>query len=281
MRKTHPIFRILAIVLILASLGMVALPWISLSNYGNSEYETYYQIGKDFLDLISSHRTIDDGVLAPLFGVAAILIVITAILGFILAALRVRWGGVPYFVASLLNLGYFIYLMTYINDQARMNLAHLEIGAILCPAFALIAMILLFIPDNTARPAVAGGYAPVPPRVTTWTCPNCGTILADRERFCPNCGNSRAVTPASNPGPAPTVQRCASCGATLEKGASFCPNCGSPVGGARPAAAYSAPRTPTYTAPSAPRTPTYTAPSAPQPQNPAPNGFHSAGDDDL
>ena len=64
MRKTHPIFRILAIVLILASLGMVALPWISLSNYGNSEYETYYQIGKDFLDLISSHRTIDDGVLA-------------------------------------------------------------------------------------------------------------------------------------------------------------------------------------------------------------------------
>ena len=271
MTKTNPIFRILAIVLILASLGMVALPWISLSNYGNSEYETYYQIGKDFLDLISSHQTIDDGVLAPLFGVAAILIVITAILGFILAALRVRWGGVPYFVASLLNLGYFMYLMTYINDQARMNLAHLEIGAILCPAFALIAMILLFIPDNTARPvsagAYGGGYAPAP-RAATWTCPGCGTILADRERFCPNCGKARAVTAPA----APAVQRCAACGSTLEKGASFCPNCGSPVGGARPAA-------PTYTAPG---TPSFTAPSAPQPRNPAPGGaFHSAGDDDL
>ncbi len=283
MRKTNPIFRILAIVLILASLGMVALPWLSVSAYGYTETESYLDLISEFVDTIddSGFDFITENTQSLLFAIATILLVITAILSIILAACGVRGGGIPFFVSSLLCVGYFIYAVSEANHQLGMNIVHIGIGAILCAVFALVAMILLFIPDNTARPAVAGGYAPVPPRVTTWTCPNCGTILADRERFCPNCGNSRAVTPASNPGPAPTVQRCASCGATLEKGASFCPNCGSPVGGARPAAAYSAPRTPTYTAPSAPRTPTYTAPSAPQPQNPAPNGFHSAGDDDL
>lgn len=284
MRKTNPIFRVLAIVLILASLGMVALPWLSVSAYGYTETESYLDLISEFVDTIddSGFDFITENTQSLLFAIATILLVITAILSIILAACGVRGGGIPFFVSSLLCAGYFIYAVSEANRQMGMNLVHIGIGAILCAVFALIAMILLFIPDNTARPATAGayggGYAPVPPRVSTWTCPKCGTILADRERFCPNCGNSRAVTPAPNPGPAPAVQRCASCGATLEKGASFCPNCGSPVGGARPAAAYTAPRTPSYPAPSAP---SYPAPSAPQPQDPAPKGFHSAGDDDL
>ena len=270
MTKTNPIFRILAIVLILASLGMVFLKWM----YTVYSYYDMSDLVVQQIDYLGFGDALElEGNL--IFFIATIVLLLTGILAIILAAGGVRGGGVPYFLATIFAFVVILYAMDWHID-------YMGVGAWLCVAFALVAMILLFIPDNTARPATAGayggGYAPVPPRVSTWTCPKCGTILADRERFCPNCGNSRAVTLAPNPGPAPAVQRCASCGATLEKGASFCPNCGSPVGGARPAAAYTAPRTPSYPAPSAP---SYPAPSAPQPQDPAPKGFHSAGDDDL
>ena len=52
MRKTNPIFRILAIVLILASLGMVALPWLSVSAYGYTETESYLDLISEFVDTI-------------------------------------------------------------------------------------------------------------------------------------------------------------------------------------------------------------------------------------
>ena len=257
MKKTNPIFRVLAVVLILASLGMVFLPWMTVSAFGYSQSGTYYELVEALIEAVKNFGidAITETAQQTLLAIAVILLVITAILGIILAACGVRGGGIPYFIASLLNLGFIIYMVIYANNEMGMNIAHLGIGAILCPVFALAAMILLFIPDNAgARPAYGGAYggaAPLKASPSTWTCPSCGTILADRERFCPNCGSARKVTPPPAPAPAPVAPvtrapagwTCPGCGAKLKDSQKFCPNCGTrqpekaaPAAPARPAA---------------------------------------------
>ena len=276
MKKTHPVGRALAAVFALASMGMIFLSWLS-------SYASYWDLLEPMLDYLKYAVQETETLI---FLIITAVFVVTGITAVICACTGAKGGVFPHIISALAAAGYFVYAISEMGG----GLGDLGVGGWLCVGFAVAAFICMFIPDNAgARPAYGGAYggaAPVKASPSTWTCPKCGTILADRERFCPNCGNSRAVTPAPNPGPAPAVQRCASCGATLEKGASFCPNCGSPVGGARPAAAYTAPRTPSYPAPSAPSytapsAPSYPTPSAPQPQDPAPKGFHSAGDDDL
>ena len=47
-------------------------------------------------------------------------------------------------------------------------------------------------------------------------CPNCGNILKENAKFCPECGTK-------------VVKSCSSCGAPLEDGAKFCSQCGEKV----------------------------------------------------
>ena len=261
MTKTHPIFRILAIVLILASLGMVFVNWMS------TDYSYYERADMIFgeAELIGFGNAMEreDNLI---FFIATLLLLLTAILGIVLIALGLRFGGIPCFVGSLFSFFVVLYALQW-------KLEYMGLGAWLCVGFALLAMILAFLPDTRAKAAVPGA---APPRPSTWTCPKCGTILADRERFCPNCGNSRAVNPASA-APVTPVLRCAACGATLGKSSAFCPNCGASVRAAAPAApvaparpaAPAAPVAPTRSAPPAapayapPRAPGYSPPSAP------------------
>lgn len=50
-------------------------------------------------------------------------------------------------------------------------------------------------------------------------CPNCGTEVKQGSKFCPNCGN------AMNP-PEPKSVKCPSCGTQIDSNVKFCPNCG-------------------------------------------------------
>ena len=158
MKRTNVIFRILAIVLILASLGMVALPWYNYHADFYTESVPYSTVIVSFVESIGDNGVDFIAESAPrmLLAIATVLLVITAVLAIVLAACGVRGGGIPFFAASLLCLGCFIYNMSLTNSEAYSylgkNVVSLGIGAILCPVFALIAMILLFIPDNTARP---------------------------------------------------------------------------------------------------------------------------------
>ena len=111
MKKTKPLFRILAIVLILASLGMLALPWYDYHADFYTESVSYSSIIVSFVESIGDNGVdfIAESTPRMLLAIATVLLVITAILAIVLAARRVRGGGIPFFVASLLCLGCFIY----------------------------------------------------------------------------------------------------------------------------------------------------------------------------
>lgn len=197
MIKAHPISRALAFVLILASLGMLFLPWVTVSYRGESESESYYEFIEEAVESIEEYGFDEfmESKGATLFLIATILLLVTAILSIILAACGLRGGGIPFFVGTLPCLAFAIYFVTDMNKKYGMNLLHIGYGAILCVAFALAAMILLFIPDNSGGYGGVrvgyggyGGGAPARPVSAACTCPNCGSPLRRGESFCPNCG---------------------------------------------------------------------------------------------
>jgi RNA polymerase subunit RPABC4/transcription elongation factor Spt4 len=61
-------------------------------------------------------------------------------------------------------------------------------------------------------------------------CKNCGNLLKEEAKFCPNCGCAVPVQAAYEQVPRkeeiPVTAPCKNCGAALKEGAKFCPNCG-------------------------------------------------------
>ena len=138
---------------------------------------------------------------------------------------------------------------------------------------------------GTGKPGAAPTAAPMPARPTApaagpvpmrnsagWSCPRCGALLDDRQKFCPRCGTGKpgaapapaprpapaaAPRPAAVPRPAPAPETaprratagwtCQTCGAVLQEKQRFCPNCGTgrpeeaPAASAAPAAPAAAP----------------------------------------
>lgn len=53
----------------------------------------------------------------------------------------------------------------------------------------------------------------------TVVCSKCGTHIPEGSKFCPNCGNPMEAPKAEN-------KKCPNCGAEVSAGTKFCPNCG-------------------------------------------------------
>ena len=51
------------------------------------------------------------------------------------------------------------------------------------------------------------------------SCPKCGTLVPQNNKFCPNCGASMQQQTAN-------VIKCPKCGTEVKEGSRFCPNCG-------------------------------------------------------
>ncbi len=156
MKRANPLFRILAIVLILASLGMSFLPWLvpgrefaylpgeSMFELIKSFWEATKELMKDGFDLSKSTTT------DILVGAVMVLFLVTALLGIVLAALGLRWGGIPYAVASLgLLVTFCLYYLKYSNEYLYLNFGvrpfHVGVGAILFAVLAVAAAVCLFL----------------------------------------------------------------------------------------------------------------------------------------
>jgi hypothetical protein len=166
MKKANPTFRVLAVVLLLASLGMSFLPWLvpgrefadlpneSIFDIARSYWETTKKMMADGFDL-SKSTTAD-----ILFSAAMILVLVTAILGIVLAACGLRWGGIPYAVfAVILTAVFFFYFLKYGNSYFYQHFGvrpfHMGIGAILFALLAIAAALCLLLPKKAAVPAEA------------------------------------------------------------------------------------------------------------------------------
>ncbi len=166
MKKASPTFRVLAVVLLLASLGMIFLPWMSpgkdyaflggLSCYElvKSFWEATKELMKDGFDL-SKSTTAD-----ILAGTVMVLLAVTALLGLVLAAFGLRWGGIPYAAAGLLFavLFYFYYLRnfnTMLLQYYGISPFRIGIGLVLFPLLAIAAALCLLLPKKAAVPAEA------------------------------------------------------------------------------------------------------------------------------
>ncbi len=123
--------KILAAILILASVAMVFLDWLDA-----------YVIGITFIDFLK--MALDSGlsdINAVLLLIVAILLAVTAIIGFICAITGKKVGPILYLIAAILALAYFIYASSETG-------AGLAIGAFLCPALALVAVVCMCIPEK-------------------------------------------------------------------------------------------------------------------------------------
>ena len=123
--------KILAAILILASVAMVFLDWLDA-----------YVIGITFIDFLK--MALDSGlsdINAVLLLIVAILLAITAIIGFICAITGKKVGPILYLIAAILALAYFIYASSETG-------AGLAIGAFLCPALALVAVVCICLPSK-------------------------------------------------------------------------------------------------------------------------------------
>lgn len=166
MKKASPTFRVLAVVLLLASLGMSFLPWLvpgrefaylpneSIFDIARSYWETTKKMMADGFDL-SKSTTAD-----ILFSAAMILVLVTAILGIVLTACGLRWGGIPYAVfAVILTAVFFFYFLKYGNSYFYQHFGvrpfHMGIGAILFALLAIAAALCLLLPKKAAVPAEA------------------------------------------------------------------------------------------------------------------------------
>ena len=220
--KTSPGGRVLAAILILASLGSIFMTWITLPFLEGSFFDVLQAAVKDNFGSDTENAIVI---------VLGILLGLTGLIGLISALCGAKGGVVPYLLASLLYLGGAIYLASAANreitssigiplDAVGISVAGKGIGAYLCPALALLAFFCMLIPDRSYPPYPGGYAAAYGGSVTINTgsfeiCPVCGAQHQAGSAFCPNCGAAK-----------PQSLRCPVCGAQLQPGAGFCSNCG-------------------------------------------------------
>ncbi len=305
--KPNPIARILCPILILVSVCMIFLPWLSISMYGYTESMSFFDLYRQAAEYFT-----EDGEALVTF-IAGSLLILLGILGIILSALGKKVGSVLYFVVSLLVV---VGALLVINDQVGDYLSYLGlslfsivgIGAWLCILLALAAMILaLALKGQPAMPARPMGYAPagyVPmqqpraaapvnrapaaaPAAPGWKCPKCGTNLTANQKFCLNCGTKKPEAPAAPVNRAPAAApaapgwKCPKCGTNLTANQKFCLNCGTkkPEAPAAPVnrAPAASPAAPVNRAPAAAPAPMNRAPAPVQQARPAVSGWRCPG----
>ena len=140
--KTSPVARILAIVLILGSLGMAFLGWVRIPLIG-------YDVS--FVDALKGAADSGFGSDSKntLVLVLAGALALTALIGVICAAVGAAGGLVPYFIVSLGYLGGAIYLVSSANKAAYgFGVASMGVGAYTLPVLALIALLVMFVRDR-------------------------------------------------------------------------------------------------------------------------------------
>ena len=175
-RGARPIF--IAGLLILAGLGMLFLRWmrngLSCFDLIRKVFDAIRDVG--FLGAMGESDI-------ALFSLATFLLLVTGVLGVILCLRGKRFAGVPFFAASLLLFG-------AVWNLCDFSIGYMSLGAWLCVAFALAAMIVMLLPGALTRRTpdrsrAAGG-------ATTWLCPRCGAMCRAGALFCVSCGTKRA-----------------------------------------------------------------------------------------
>ena len=149
MKKASSVARIIAPILILVSICMIFLPWITISALGYTESRSFFDVFESTIDWIG-----DDGE-ATFFFFLGIALMLTAVLGIVLSALGLKVGPIPYFVLAVAS---FISVVVLISDSAGEVMRYLNksalslvgIGAWICPFLALIAVVLMFVLKDNA-----------------------------------------------------------------------------------------------------------------------------------
>lgn len=212
MKKTcHPVGRVLTILFTLASLGTLCLTWVK------PRYPYLYPLNQ----LIGGIRTHGFGTMLSnpdnlVFLLSFALLALTALLTVILAAVGSRGAGAMYFPAAVLAFCVILY-------AAKWNFGDLGLGAWLCVACAALGLCFSYLAEREESEEETGFGKDSAPEAgaSSRRCPQCGTLLANRERFCPQCGAAR------NPeGVSAAPRRCGVCGTALRPCAVYCPNCG-------------------------------------------------------
>ena len=163
MKRANPTFRVLAVVLLLASLGTLFLPWISPGrDFAFLESLSGYDMGKMFWDVTADWMKSGNGLSKSttadiLTGVVMVLLALTAVLGLVLAARGLRWGAIPYASVCLVFsvLLFFYFLRTFNNVFLRsygFSPYTAGIGLILFPLLAIAAALCLLLPKQTTLP---------------------------------------------------------------------------------------------------------------------------------
>ena len=169
---------LIAGLLILAGLGMLFLRWmrngLSCFDLIRKAFDAIRDVG--FLGAMGESDI-------ALFSLATFLLLVTGVLGVILCLRGKRFAGVPFFAASLLLFG-------AVWNLCDFSIGYMSVGAWLCVAFALAAMIVMLLPGALTRRTpdrsrAAGG-------ATTWLCPRCGAMCRAGALFCVSCGTKRA-----------------------------------------------------------------------------------------
>lgn len=151
-----------------------------------------------------------------------------------------KYGVVPYLCFSIVLLIVFIVMTSKVNSGIKLimntfsygassildyfdisfspsmdlSILHLGKSGILCVVFAVGALVLTMLREDTFT------HLPIPStaRTNKWRCPSCGSEMPASALFCTSCGTKRSEG-----------LRCVSCGHALEKGVVFCPYCGTPA----------------------------------------------------
>ncbi len=159
----------------------------------------------------------------------------------VICALAGRKGGViPYMIAAIVMLGIFIALVVGVNramadsasdlssslglDFSGSNGVALKLGiwGIASAGLAVLAFVVMFIRQRSGSAAKSG--AGTRSSAGGWTCPNCGSVRKEDEKFCLSCGAKRPD--ASAPELEPGGWTCPVCSSPLKANQQFCLYCG-------------------------------------------------------
>ena len=237
--KNLTIFKIIALVLIVACFVMLFLPWLTVKTSIYSAGASY-NVFKTGLDgKASSFWSVMLVILAILFilamylGVFGILtdrstlVLPIAVLAFLMFFLAVFQRAFAMSVltkaatAAMYSLGAANAAM-YASGLVTSLTIHVGAGAWLFFFLGLAAVGLVLVDNYTARRPLVNvddfklsGVSMPNVSLGGWNCPRCGAALSGSQKFCTQCGT-----------PKPEAPRCPGCGKPVKPGAAFCPSCG-------------------------------------------------------
>ncbi len=239
--KNLTIWKIVALVLLVACFVMLFLPWISTKALYNTEtFNVFSTAASNYGSFWS--------VMLIIFAILFILCFFLAIFGILSDRSTL---ALPVGILAFLMFFFCIFQMAFINSEVKSQASalmmsalggaygsgvgmmlssaievHVGVGAWLFFFFGLAVVGLLIVDRVTQgrKPVDFGDFSLAGASIPSvslggWTCPTCGVSLSGSQKFCVQCGT-----------PKPEAPRCPGCGKLIKPGMAFCTNCGTRLG---------------------------------------------------